>query len=366
MSKLESLPNEIAIQIFEKYMNGVDIFVAFANRLNQRFDALIAQCRGLRFDFMRCHKDDFELCINLLPAYIDKIEEFFLSEQNTPGQIRAFLSLFPLFIPFKLLHKLYFYVDAETIDLQTVERALHSLSKTSLEILSIIITNAAKVSSINGFIVAVFCLTTLKQLFLSVDFRQISWNQLLNFPSNVEYLTILDTKLALEDFKTIFQCTPHLKYLHTQVNSAIRSAFPTLIKSPKSNIIMVKLRTVIVKFVKRDSVTYDSLAEYFEIMPNLRRLEINASHAVFSANDWEKLLTTLLPSLLYFDLSINASRLDKTTNISSILASFQTSFWVEKRNFNIMITTYSSRECDAIRINKETFNIAIKKVAVTE
>ena len=45
ISKLESLPNEILVQILEKYINGMDILVAFLYQQNQRFDALISQCQ---------------------------------------------------------------------------------------------------------------------------------------------------------------------------------------------------------------------------------------------------------------------------------------------------------------------------------
>ena len=72
----------------------MDILNAFVFQLNRRFDALISQCQQLRFDFMKCHKDDFRLCIGFLPAYIDKIIELSLSDQNAPSQVYTFLSFF--------------------------------------------------------------------------------------------------------------------------------------------------------------------------------------------------------------------------------------------------------------------------------
>ncbi len=48
-SKLESLPNEILVEIFEKYMNGVDILIAFAHHQNQRIDSIISQCSRFYF-----------------------------------------------------------------------------------------------------------------------------------------------------------------------------------------------------------------------------------------------------------------------------------------------------------------------------
>ena len=68
VSKLESLPNEVLIDIFEKYINGVDILIAFRYQQNQRFDALISQCQRFHFNFLYCRKDYFRFCIGLLTS----------------------------------------------------------------------------------------------------------------------------------------------------------------------------------------------------------------------------------------------------------------------------------------------------------
>ncbi|CAF1550406.1 unnamed protein product [Rotaria sp. Silwood1] len=142
MSKLESLPNEILTDILEKYTNGVDLLRVFSFQLNQRFDALITQCQRVRFDFIQCQKDDFRFCMELVPAYLDKIEELAISEQDTPGQVNAFLSLFPSFELFKQLRTLYIHFDDDAIDWRIIERALNSLSQTAIETLSIKSMNA--------------------------------------------------------------------------------------------------------------------------------------------------------------------------------------------------------------------------------
>ncbi|CAF1078850.1 unnamed protein product [Rotaria sordida] len=116
VSKLESLPNEVLCDIIENYIDGVDALATFNPQFNRRFDSLISQCLRLHFNFIQCQKEDFHLCMNLLPNYIDKIEELFLSEYNTPGQIRAFLSIFPSFQIFKRLRLLYFHFNKDAID----------------------------------------------------------------------------------------------------------------------------------------------------------------------------------------------------------------------------------------------------------
>jgi hypothetical protein len=97
MSKLESsIPNEILIHLLENYINPIDVFVAFANHLNNRFDTLIDQCQWFHLDLTNVRKKEFHHCINNLFTYRNKIQSLFLSER-LPGQICKFLSLFPTF-----------------------------------------------------------------------------------------------------------------------------------------------------------------------------------------------------------------------------------------------------------------------------
>jgi hypothetical protein len=363
VSKFESLPNEILIEIFEKYTDELDLIVAFGDHLNQRITALVAECRRLRLDFIGCHKNDFDRCIRFLPAYVDQIEDLFLSEKNTPGQVHAFLSFFPSFAPFKQLHKLYININAGTIDRLMVERALHSLLETSLEILSLIITNAWETNLLDNIVVDIFHLTTLKQLYLSVNSFRIQWNHLSNIVSNIEYLTILDNMLGFNDFETIFQCTPCLKYFRTQVNNYLRLTPPQAGNSPNNIIKMTKLRTLILTLVINRPSTFSLLAECFKTMPSLRRLQINANHALSPDNIWETLLAKSLPSLLYFDYNISTSHANNTAMLSA-LASFQTPFWIEKRNFNITAMTYSSLNYGRFLINRfdqPEFNLLVTR-----
>ncbi|CAF1145009.1 unnamed protein product [Rotaria sp. Silwood1] len=221
LSNLESLPNELLIDIIEKYINGVDLLRAFDFQLNQRFNALITRCQRLRFDFIRCQKDDFRFCMNLLPAYIDKIEELFISEQDTPGQVDAFLSFLPSFESFKQLRTLYFHFDGEVIEWQIVERALNSLSKTTINTLSIKATNTDNRSSLGNVIVDLFRLKSLKQFSLMSKIDSINWSDLAKVSSNIEHLTISGIHFRFQDLQYIFKCTPHLKYLDVDLINII-------------------------------------------------------------------------------------------------------------------------------------------------
>ncbi|CAF4775398.1 unnamed protein product, partial [Rotaria sp. Silwood2] len=141
LATFESLPNEILIDIFEKYINGIDLLVAFAYQLNSRIDALIGQCQNLHFDFTSIHKNDFRFCIGLLPAYIDRIEDLTLSEQDAPGQMHAFFSFLPLFNQFKRLRKLNLQIDSDALNWRQTVATFHSLPNTLIHTISIKLVN---------------------------------------------------------------------------------------------------------------------------------------------------------------------------------------------------------------------------------
>jgi hypothetical protein len=340
VSKLESLPNEILADLLEKYINGIDILNAFAFQLNRRFDALISQSQRLCFDFMRCHKDHFRFCIGLLPAYINKIEELALSEQNTPGQIHAFLSFFPRFFVFKQLRKLYLHINVEAIQPRVLETVLNSLSKTTLDTLSIKLTKASMISSLNNVIVEIFRMKTLKKFSIVCDPCGMAWLSLNDISSNIKYLTIDGIFCAFEDLKYVFRCTSGLKYLNIKL-TAVNSYNTRKLKSSSENSItrMSMLHTVIFKIPEHNEQTPIILEPYLRLMPSLHRLEIQTQNGFHGISIWETLLKTSLPKLTYFNLESYAFNLNDVD--VNVLDSIQTPFWIGKRNFHIVIKSSS-------------------------
>ena len=339
VSKLESLPNEILIDIFEKYLNGIDILVAFAFQLNRRFDALILQCQRLRFDFIGCHKDDFRLCTGLLPAYMNKIEELSLSEQNTPGQIHAFLSFFPSFASFIRLRTLHFHVNIEAVEEAVLRRALHSLSQTNLHTLSIKVTGAQKVEALSDVTDCIFYLKSLKKLSFVFDTYWLDWNLLRSNSSSIEYLTICAIAWTWSELECIFFYTPRLKYLNIQNSFQM---FDTQEPPSKNDMpIMTALHTLIFNTNERAEIIFDMLEPYLLSMLCLKSLEIKVDTGLFNGTVWETFLMTSLPKLTRLNLESNVINL-KQADIYSSLESFQTPFWIEKKNFNIILTMHRS------------------------
>ncbi|CAM4954362.1 unnamed protein product [Rotaria socialis] len=343
LSKLESLPNEILCDIIEKYINGVDLLRAFSYQLNQRFDAIISRSQRLRFNFIQCHKDDFRICMGLLPAYMDKIEQLAISERETPGQVQAFLSFFPSLTLFRQLRTLYFDFDCGIVSELLIYWALNSLLRSNIETLSITAVNMNNGSNIEYTIRRMFTLESLKRFTLRSDLYRFEWSNLARHQSNIQYLTISGMNFALDDLFAIFKLAPRLKYLHVEnIDQGYNRYHDTKINLKMNNTTASALHTLILSFPKDSSVTIQMLTPYFNRMPILNRLEIRAHGVLIDADAWKICFETSLPLLTHFHIRATVSGIEKT-GIENVLASFQTSYWIAKKNFNIMITEHNNR-----------------------
>ena len=346
-SKLESLPNEILIDIIEKYINGVDVLVALSC-LNGRFNSLISQCQRLHFNFIQCHKTDFCFCMGLLPAYIDKIEELAISEEDTPGQVFAFLNFFPSFALFKRLHTLHLNINGETAD-SYVNRTLLSISDTSITTLSIRAINALKMSPLDIVILKIFNLKSLKRFSFIADSYYTNWDELLKAESHIEHLTISGLNCGFQHILYICQIAPHLKYLDMAISNTTPPMFYEAIKYRKRNIKSTcQLRTLLLSFQQNDRTNFDMLAAYFRYTPLLKRLEIEGHNTFLSAYEWESVLESSLPLLNYFSLQIAVS-VSHHQVLHIVLRSFQTPFWIDKKNFSIMFTEHQKLSSEPIQ-----------------
>ncbi|CAF4188415.1 unnamed protein product, partial [Adineta steineri] len=330
MSTLESLPNELLINIFEKYINGVDIIVAFVNQQNQRFNGLIMQCQQYNFSFVNCRKDCFHYCINLLPNYIDKIKELVLFDHNTPGQISTFLLRFPLLNNFSKIHKLSINFNAETVFWIIIQNALRSLSTTKIHTLIINVIHMERPLRFNNTIYDalnlqtndVFDLPTVKRIDLLNDSSHDDWSLLPTFFSSIEHLTYIRMSCDFQYLCSILQHAVHLKYLNVRLDSWSRPSFYNSYQhTTNDNITSIPvLHTLILSFRSTDRTTFEKLAHYLKLMPVLRRLDIKAHKALLDANSWEALLQTSLPQLTHFRLKTTTSCINNI-ELENILAS---------------------------------------------
>jgi hypothetical protein len=163
------------------------------------------------------------------------------------------------------------------------------------------------------------------------------WEVLTRVSSNIEYLTISGMRCDLQDLKHIFQCASRLKYLNIQVMLANRSnRFEGKILLEKNTTLMPTLHSVIFDIEGSAGTLISTLEPYLRCMPSLHRLEIQTRDIFFDTSAWEILLKTSLPMLTCFNLVMRETSSNKV-DINILLESFQTSFWIKKKNFNIVI-----------------------------
>ncbi|CAF3937715.1 unnamed protein product [Rotaria sp. Silwood1] len=332
-------------------MNGVDVLIAFAYQQNQRFNALIAQCQGLQFNFINCRKDDFFFCLDRLSDYTNNIEKLVLSEQNTPGQIQGFFSRFPLLVSFRRLRQFYLYFDAKAIESHVLQQGILSLSNTTIDSLSIKAINSEMISAMDFGLIHMFQLSTLKRFSISSGFESIQWDSLANISSNIEYLTITGVYCQFQQLQSIFRCTSNLKYLNVRLTCTSRPNNLGLINHIQVDVLpMPTLDTLILSFQETDPTTFDMLAESLNTMSGLRRLEIKAHSLLLDASAWEILLQTSLPCLTYFVLQTTPNCI-QDARILNKYPSFETSFWIEKKNFYMLTTKHQRLDFNRFDVN---------------
>lgn len=339
-SKLESLPNEILIDIIEKYINGIDVVVAFNHQLNRRFDGLINRCQQLRFDFTQCRKDDFCVCMGLLPAYLKSIRHLALSDYRTPGQIYAFLSFYRSFTLFSQLRSLSFHFNGLTTAPSMLHVALDSLVTSNVHSLSIEGKNTDNIPALNDNIRDILRMATLKRLILSIDINANSWSFLADTSCDLEELTVRGMQCAPADFQVICCIARRLKYLNVYITESKPSAYRRSKNSASKPILpLLELRTLILTFQSISETAFETLADCIRLMPALQRLEVRTHNDLIHAMRWQTLIETSLPLLTHLTLwtmglpGIGAE-------VTNTLESFQSSFWIAKKDFNLIVTEH--------------------------
>lgn len=341
VSTLESLPNEVLLELFANHMRGIDVLVGFVG-LTERINAIIDQCTQFSLDFRHCRKVNFRSCLHSLQNanHIGKVEELILSEQNTSGQIHAFFTAFPSFVSFTSLQRLYLYTHGQWIDWSVITVALRSLSTIPIETISINHMTENVRRELRIPLDTILNLSTLRRLSFIKDHSLDRWFQSGIHPSRIEYLKYIDSSVEILHNFELLRYIPHLKYLDVQWSERLNFRSYYLFNIWDEPIDpFVELRTLILTFTPYDSTTVELLKPVFKRMSALQRLEITAHQGLLVAEEWEELLRTSLPSLRYFRLKSTKSRLP-FTSINIILDSFESPFWQNKENFYLILTEH--------------------------
>ncbi|CAF3077829.1 unnamed protein product, partial [Rotaria sp. Silwood2] len=155
-----------------------------------------------------------------------------------------------------------------------------------------------------------------------------------------------------QDPQYIFQCASRLKYLNIQLINRRHVSRGETEKSCNKNIILMStLRTLVLYFGYDSSITIDMLPQYFNFMPVLNRLEIKGGIQLLDANGWRMLLETSLLLLTHFCLRTTTSH-EEEADVDNVLVAFQSPYWIEKKNFYIMITEHERWHFNGFGIHK--------------
>ncbi len=313
LMKFENLPNEIFLHCFE-YLNAPDIFYAF-EQMNPRFYRLIRTI-PLRLNFEDIHKSIFDrFCEKMLDyAEIQKqIYSLKLSNENTHGQIQAFLTYFSL-DKFTQLRSLTL-IEIKENNVEQLSSILPLLSQlTSLRLVRSLMTSDVLISK----------LPRCKPNILSTS----SLNSTLSSFQEIISLTKLSVKLGrINQYYQILLDMPFLQYLN--ISRALQS---DSVSSADISLLRGRVNHLTHLIIADCIVDTNDLMNAITHMINLRSLTVSVYHNsdIIDASRWERLITSSLPHLSIFRFKFGI--LDQNEIVKKY-EEFQSDFWIVKHQW---------------------------------
>ncbi len=327
--KLESLPNELLIELFD-YINDIQLLRQFYN-LNYRFNRLLfIHSRKFHLNFRSITKKDFDfICRQSLPKILHQIISLDLSDDDdTPYQIKQFLSYNFHLHQFIHLQTLSFYHIRCANTLNQILSQLSQLQHlTSLKFDQI----HFHIDEINQFVQTIWSLSKLIYFHISdLNFLSYSFMSESIISSSLKELYLMESHFPIDQLTHLFECTPHLEKLSIVVYQNF--IYDNLILNDSLRDILPPLTKLNLKFIGVG--LSDGLEYIFQLVPNLIELKIETLHVNFDGYEWEEMICNYLPKLKQFHLQMsihfNAND-DIEKQADEFLNSFQTSFWIDER-----------------------------------
>lgn len=298
MLNLESLPNEILLDLFQNYVNSIDLFVGFAQRLNARFTALVRQCRGFQLDLRQIRKRDFQQCVTSTEIFRERIESLLIGE-DLPGQMKAFFDIFPTLDRFQSLGELNLSFKEPPINQPGLLSALNSISLTRIHTLSIHFAHSNHNDLLAGIYQKIFSLPTLRRLVLDIDYLKDIEQAFDPPPCHLESLTLRGYGLLWNDLSKILTCANQLSYLNIELTYP-RWRYVSIDDIDWDFQPLTQLRTLYFHWHHLDA-PIDSwiLAKFCTKMPNLNRLTVTGPNEEYIDDAIWEMVTASLPALTH-------------------------------------------------------------------
>ena len=322
----EVLANELILYIFE-YLNGIHLLRSFHN-LNSRLNNLIyLYFQTCPLDFRAITKSDFDyICHEKLPSIIDRITLFRLSDDfDTPEQPQLLYSYGFTFQQFINLRSLSLYYICST----------KLLNKLIIDCRNLIYLNITKsyfndddFDTIELCMDNIWSLSKLTYCYLDIDS---SGELFISLPSSIvsssiKHLSFKKDSLALASLAELFELTPNLQTLYIQCHDLSNTK-----QLPSVYPLLTKLTILY-------TGSSHCLTHLLQTLPNLTYLMIETHCPDIHGYPWEEIIVTHLQKLKIFRLMM-IFRLKVQGNIheqiDTLLETFKTRFWLEDHQWFI-------------------------------
>ncbi|CAF3620119.1 unnamed protein product [Rotaria sp. Silwood1] len=337
LSSLLTLPIEIFHQIFD-YLDAQTIILSLSRTCRQLQVAANSYIRYV-FNFKFISKLDFQLlCLRIDPRNVISLTLF--RHDEIVNQVQLFLST----VKNKYFHRLHSLtlVNIEECDLNRIFRHVNIDSLISLSIKIGEISEGYKENTAK-LLSSIVQQVNLRHFELEIDESRIitmSWP----VECTIQQLR-LSTTLTVYPSSTIFNCSTHFRQL--------------------TSLAIENLRT-----------NMDNIELFFSQTPSLIYLKLIGKENFMNGHRWEQIIQTKLPLLKKFEFFFVRYRnaLPTALENQSIIASFQTSFWIEYKkwlvNFELstgwifVIKVYSLPVCVS-HLNYEYASGQVSQLAMT-
>jgi hypothetical protein len=335
MTQLESLPNDLLLDLFE-YFDTVHLLHVFSG-LNYRFHVLIYQhFRAYHLDLRRISKYDFDtLCQQYLRAIADRIVSCHLADKDeTPGLLNLFYSRgFSInqFINLKslTLHHIYGRNIVEMLD-GLIHLVYLSISKCNIS------PEAEGVSHTINRIWSRPKLThcKLENSYVSgTSFNGNTW-----VSATLEHLSIHYTghTLTYRELPYLFLCTPHLRVLSLYLE--------LLTKKENENLPVIVTSITTLNLVLSGEARL--LGNLLQSMPDLRHLTVDLQNSKLNGHEWKQIIIKHVPKLKVLRFKMNLDQYDRHTSdqqANELLDTFRTPFWLHEHQWYVRCDWYHGR-----------------------
>jgi len=249
--------------------------------------------------------------------------------EETPTQIKLFLSYMPSFNRFTQLRLLSVFNLRSSETLMSIIEECHHLSH--LDLFDCYFEeNQVDLQLIVNHI---WSLSKLIHCRIGIG---IKGQNLFRTPTTIslslEYVSIERTQVKLSQIDQLFEYTPALKYLSISVpsfadNDYIPSSLPTLIDLSISSLL---------------TCNASRMTNFLQNIPNLRRLNVALSSEFVDGNQWEELIRNYLPNLKVFQFKTEFTippRQNIQERVDNLINSFQSSFWIDEHQWFVRCLT---------------------------